>query len=437
MTVENKYWIKTEGLPPGSVAQLLKNGNNRFNTPPKNGESEDLKNWNHGCMDLEQNQFSESRANKLSSVQKIQQIILENLSLPTTLDLLVDQLVVELAVDAVDILYYHPGLKSLRPIAQRGFRQKVFQDIALEVGEGLAGRAAENKTIIYVQDLTKSDQQINRSLEFSTERFVSYFGVPLLAKGRMVGVLEVFNRSPMDPDEDWIDLLKLISGLAAIAIVQQNLTDDLERSRKDIAAAFDGVIRGWAAALELRGIEPKGHAQRITQLTRRLGVKMGLAGQELDDIHRGVLLHDIGKMGIPDDVLLKGSVLNEPERKMIGRHPVDAFELLKSVSALKTALDIPLYHHERWDGKGYPHQMIGEEIPLPARMFAIVDVWDAMLSNRPYRAAYSREDALQHIKQQSGKHFDPDVVKAFLSVLEEDSMLEKPKSQEITKNHDR
>ncbi len=420
MTVDNKYRTLTDGFLQGSAASLFENGNKGFDTPPKDDTSEDLTRGN-------QNQSSEAWVKKLSSVQRIQQIVLENLSLPTTLDLLVDQVVVELAVDAVDILYFHPGLKSLRSIAQHGFRQNVFQDTSLEIGEGLAGRAAKSKSIIHVPDLMNSEEQINRSLEFSTEKFVTYFGVPLLVKGRMVGVLEIFNRSEMDPDDDWIDLLKLVAGLAGTAIDLQNLTNDLERSRQEIAAAFDGVIRGWAAALELRGIESEGHAERTTELARRLAVKMGLTGSELEDILRGVLLHDIGKMGIPDDVLLKGSVLNEAERKLIGRHPGDAYELLKSVGALKTALDIPLYHHERWDGKGYPYQIKGEEIPFPARMFAIVDVWDAMLSNRPYRAAYSREEALQHIKQQSGKHFDPAVVKAFLSLLEEDLKIENPK----------
>ena len=262
-------------LLPGPAASLTKNGSNGSISVLDRDKLEGLASWDQTGNGPDVNQVSKSRNQKLSSVQRIQQTILENLSLTTTLDLLVDQVVIELAVDAVDILFYHPGLKSLRPIAQHGFRQKVFQDIALDIGEGLAGRAADTKTIVHVQDLANSDHQIYRSLEFSTERFVTYFGVPLLAKGRMVGVLEVFNRSPMDPDEDWIDLLKIVAGMAAIAIDQQNLADGLERNRKEIAVAFDGVIMGWAAALELRGIEPKGHAERITELTRRLGGENG------------------------------------------------------------------------------------------------------------------------------------------------------------------
>ena len=365
-------------------------------------------------------EYSEAHVKKLSSLQRVQQIILENLSLPTTMDMMVDQVVTELGVDAVNILYLHPGLKTLRLISQKGFKQKIFRDNGLEIGEGLAGRAVETKSIIHVRDLSNSPDQINRSLEFSTEKFVTYFGVPLLVKNRLVGVLEIFNRSVLEPEAYWLDLLKLISGLVAIAIDLQNLTNDLEKSRKKIAEAFDGVIMGWATALELRGIEARGHASRVEDLTYRLAKRMGFEGKNLEDIRRGALLHDIGKMGIADEVLLKGSILNAEEMRLIGHHPVDAFELLKSVEGLKGSLDIPLYHHERWDGEGYPYGIEGEEIPLSARIFAVVDVWDALQTDRPYRKAYSRTEALSHLREQSGKHFDPEVLRAFLEMMEED-----------------
>jgi PAS domain S-box-containing protein len=379
---------------------------------------------------------SEAHVIKLSSLQRVQQIVLENLSLPTTLDMMVEQVVKELAVDAVNIQYLHPGLKSLRIIAQTGFRQKVFRDTGQEIGDGLAGRVAQTKSIVQIRDLNNCPDQVNRSLEFSTEKFVSYYGIPLLVKNRLVGVLEILNRSVMNPDANWMDLLKLIAGLVAVAIDLQNLTNDLERSNKKIAEAFDGVIMGWATALELRGIEPEGHAIRTQDLTSRLAIKMGISGTELNDIRQGALLHDIGKMGIPDDVLLKGSVLNAEERKLIGRHPIDAYELLKSVDGLKGVLDIPLYHHERWDGEGYPYGIAGEEIPLSARIFALVDVWDAMQTDRPYRKAYSRTEALSHLKEQAGKHFDPTVVSAFLSIIEEDLQEEEGTNQQPAEKED-
>ncbi len=365
-------------------------------------------------------QHSEAHVKKLSSLQRVQQILLENLSLPTTLDMMVDQVVTELGVDAVNIMYLHPGLKSLRSISQKGFRQKIFRDSGQDIGDGLAGRAAQTEKIVHVRDLANCTENVNRSLEFSTEKFVTYFGVPLLVKDRLVGVLEIFNREIIDPEAYWVDLLKLIAGLIAVAIDLQNLTNDLERSRKKISAAFDGVIMGWATALELRGIEAEGHASRTQDLASRLAAKIGISGTGLEDIRQGALLHDIGKMGIPDEVLLKGSVLNAEEKKLVGRHPIDAFELLKSVDVLKGALDIPLYHHERWDGEGYPYGIEGENIPLSARIFAMVDVWDAMQTDRPYRKAFSRTEALGHLKEQAGKHFDPVVLKAFIEMLEEE-----------------
>lgn len=364
-------------------------------------------------------QESQSLVNKLSSLQRMEQAVLENLSIGTTLDSLMDGLVRELNVDAADILYYHPKLKTLKFITQTGFKQNILQHTDIEIGEGLAGQACESQQLVKVLDLGRTEQSIVRSLEFSTEKFVSYFGVPLLAKHRLVGVLEIFQRERFEPDQEWIDLLEMIGGLAALAIDHQNLYQDLTRSRVNISNAFDAIIEGWAQALELRGIEAKGHWRRVEDLSLRLAEGVGLKGTDLIDLRRGALLHDIGKMGIPDEILLKGGKLTKEERKVIGRHPLDAFELLQPIEGLQTALDIPLYHHERWDGEGYPYGIAGEDIPLPARIFAVVDVWDALLTDRPYRKAFTMAEALLHMRKQSGKHFDPAILKVFLDIQEE------------------
>jgi len=330
----------------------------------------------------------------------------------------------ELDVDAADVLYFHPTLKTLKLIAQTGFRQKVLQNTDLEIGEGYAGAAAQSRKTIHVPDLTREETNFTRSLEFTAEQFISYFGVPLLAKGKLVGVLEIFHRSPLDPDQQRLELFEMVAGLAAIAIDHQNIQKDLERSRTEIIKGFDAIIEGWAKALELRGIESPGHAQRAVDLTLRLAGELGLSGDTLVELRRGALLHDIGKMGIPDQVLNKGKELTKEERKMIGRHPIDAFDLLGQIDVLQSARDIPLHHHEHWNGEGYPQGLKGEEIPFQARIFAIVDVWDALLTDRPYRDAWPRDKAVAHIKEQSGKHFDPRVVKAFLKIIESDRKLE-------------
>lgn len=367
---------------------------------------------------------SERLVEKLTTLNRIEQTILENLSLPSILDSLVDQLVRELDVDAADVLYFHPTLKTLKIIAQTGFRQNVLQSTDLEIGEGFAGTAAQSRNTIHIPDLTQEETKFTRSLAFAAEKFVSYFGVPLLAKGQLVGVLEIFHRSPLDPSQQRLELFEMVAGYAAIAIDHQNLQKELERSRTEIIKGFDAIIEGWAKALELRGIEPPGHAQRAVDLTLRLAGELGLSGDTLIELRRGALLHDIGKMGIPDQVLNKGKELTKEERKMIGRHPIDAFDLLGQIDALQSARDIPLHHHENWDGGGYPQGLKGEEIPFQARIFAIVDVWDALLTDRSYRDAWPRDKAVAHIKEQSGKHFDPRVVKAFLKIIESDRKVE-------------
>ena len=361
---------------------------------------------------------SQANVNKLTSLRKIEQTILENLSLPTTLDLMLDMLVRELAVDAADVLYFHADRKALQQYSRSGFRQKILNFNDLEIGVGLGGKVAETRTTLYVTDLGASEHEVNRKLEFETEKFVSYVGVPLITKGRLVGVLEIFQRDILKPTDDWFSLLEMVAGLAAIAIDFQNLYQNLAKSQAEISTAFDKLIVGWAEALELRGIESKGHSSRVVELTLDLAKRLDLKEEEMQDLRRGALLHDIGKMGIADEILLKKTHLSKEERKKIGKHPVDAFNLLAPVKVLDNALDIPLYHHERWDGAGYPEGISGEEIPLYARIFAVIDVWDAMLTSRPYRKAFSREEAIKHIEEQSGKHFDPKIAKAFLEMVD-------------------
>lgn len=365
-------------------------------------------------------QETQAHNDKLISLQRIEGTILENLSLPTTLDLLMDQLVRELVVDAADILYLHPQLGTLKFITQTGFRQNVLQHTDLEIGEGLAGKAAEESRVVQVPNLKKTTLEIVRELEFSTEHFMSYLGVPLRAKGRLVGVMELFHRNEFTPDQAWLDLAELIAGLAAIAIDHQNLYNNLKRSRNELDQALDAIIEGWAQALELRGIESEGHWRRVEALTVRLGGRLGLSGADLVNLRRGALLHDIGKMGIPDQVLHKQTKLTAEERRLIGKHPVDAYELLKDVEGLKSALEIPLHHHERWNGTGYPYQLAGEEIPYSARIYAVVDVWDALRSDRPYRSALPYKKALQILESEAGKHFDPEIIPVFIEMLKED-----------------
>ncbi len=251
------------------------------------------------------------------------------------------------------------------------------------------------------------------------EGFVDYYAVPLIAKGQVKGVLEIFNRQAISSEPEWLDFLETLAGRAAIAIDNISLFDSLQRSNVELTLAYDATIEGWARALELRDRETKGHSQRVTEMTLQLASVLGLTEVELEHTRRGTLLHDIGKMGIPDQILNKPGPLTDQEWEIMRQHPVYAYNMLTPIAYLRPALDIPYCHHEKWDGCGYPRGLSGEQIPLTARIFAVVDVWDALRSDRPYRPAWPEQKALEYIKDEAGKHFDPKVVKEFLKFVEQ------------------
>lgn len=195
------------------------------------------------------------------------------------------------------------------------------------------------------------------------------------------------------------------------------------RFNLELARAYDSTLEGWARALDLRDNETEGHTHRVAQLTVRLAHAMGLRDADLVHIRRGALLHDMGKLAVPDSIMLKPSALTDEQAEIMHRHPDYAHELLSPIAYLRPALDIPYCHHEKWDGTGYPRGLRGEEIPLAARIFAVVDVWDALRSDRPYRVAWTEERAKAYIQEQASIHFDPKVVAAFLKMLETPSAV--------------
>jgi putative nucleotidyltransferase with HDIG domain len=248
------------------------------------------------------------------------------------------------------------------------------------------------------------------------EGIQSYFGVPLVAKGQINGVLEVYFRGPFEPDEQWLDFFHTLAGQTAIAIETSMLFENLQRTNSELSMAYEATIVGWSRALDLRDRETEGHSQRVTEMTLRLARAMGMTQEELSQVRWGSLLHDIGKMGIPDAILLKPGPLTDEEWVIMKKHPTFAFELLSPIFYLRGALDIPHYHHEKWDGSGYPLGLKGAQIPLVARLFAVVDVWDALKSDRPYRPGWTDEKVRAHLLTSAGSHFDPDVVAVFLQV---------------------
>ena len=194
-------------------------------------------------------------------------------------------------------------------------------------------------------------------------------------------------------------------------------TADLAESNRSLNRAYNATIEGWSRALDLRDEETQGHSARVTLLTMRLATELGLSREELMHIERGALLHDIGKMAVPDAILGKRGPLTEEEWAVMRRHPLHAWEMLSPIEFLRPALDIPVFHHEKWDGTGYPQGVAGFEIPLSARIFAIVDIWDALRSDRPYRKAWSEERVIDHIHSLSGTHLDPQIVQSFMGLV--------------------
>jgi len=362
-------------------------------------------------------QETNQRLRKMAALSKIDQAISGSFDLEITLRIILENLLAQLEVDAAIVLSYQEDLQTLLYTQGLGFQTSALQHADLRLGEGYAGKVALQREHILIADLFQDEGKFKESTEFSKEKFVGYYGVPLIAKGKLVGVLEIFHRSTLDPDTEWVNYLRLLAGQIAIAIDNITLFNDLQRSNVDLTLAYDATIEGWARALELKDMETVGHSRRVVELTMKLARKMEISGEKLTHIRRGALLHDIGKMGVPDSIIQKPGKLTDEEWQIMRQHPVYAYDWLSPIQYLHSALDIPYCHHERWDGTGYPRGLEKEQIPLEARIFAIVDVWDALRSDRPYQKAWSKEKTLTHIKEESGKHFDPRVVDVFLEQL--------------------
>ena len=243
---------------------------------------------------------------------------------------------------------------------------------------------------------------------------------PMLVRDRVMGVVQVQSVRANHFTVEDAEAISLVANTAAAAIENARLLEDLQRSNQDLLKAYDTTLEGWARALDLRDHETEDHTRRVAELTVRLGQLMGLSGDDLVNLQRGALLHDFGKIGIPDGILLKAGPLTPDEMEIMRRHPQYIYDLMQPIEYLRGALDVPYCHHEKWDGSGYPRGLQGKAIPLLARIFAVVDVWDALRSDRSYRRAWSEADALAYIRDQSGQHFDPAVVEAFLKMVGSD-----------------
>jgi PAS domain S-box-containing protein len=362
---------------------------------------------------------TEYRLGQLQALHTIDRAISSSFELRPILNTVVNQTVLQLDVDAVDVLLYHPHLQMLEYIIGQGFRTRAIEQTRLQLGECFAGRAAYERRTQHVTNLPEAGSRFTRGSALRAEDFLEYYAVPLIAKGQVKGVMEVFHRAQLSATPEWIEFLETLAGQAAITIDQTQLFEDLQRANLELVIAYDATIEGWARAMDLRDRETESHTERVTELTISLARMFHIKDSDIIHLRRGALLHDIGKIGVPDHILLKKSSLTAREWEIMRRHPQFAYEMLQPIRYLRQSLDIPYCHHEKWDGTGYPRGLKGEQIPLVARIFTVVDVWDAITSDRPYRKALSKEEALAYISAQSGRHFDPQVTDAFLKMMGE------------------
>ena len=273
---------------------------------------------------------------------------------------------------------------------------------------------------VYLKDTRVASLSPAERIVVDSRHLISILYFPLLLKEKSIGAFIVGTTDKIRQfAEKEIELCNILSYQVSLAVANAQLYTKAQQAIVDLTEAYDATLEGWSRVLDMRDHVTDEHTHRVADLTVALASKMDFPESELGNVRRGALLHDIGKMGIPDAILQKPDVLTEAEWKIMKKHPELAYQFLSHISYLQPALDIPLCHHEKWDGTGYPRKLKGEEIPLSARIFAIIDVYDALTSDRPYRKAWEKEDALAYIREQSGKHFFPEVVDLFLEMLGE------------------
>lgn len=386
---------------------------------------QDMTHVSQSLLSLEQNISEEltSQGHQLQALMGIGSVINSSLGKKRVLEEVMDSLIKLMRAERGFLILKDPSDGSLRPETSRGIDHANLEHAAFKVSGTIVRKVAETGVPI----LTTNAQQDPR---FVGQESVVAFNLrsilcaPLKLKDTLIGVVYVDNRvhTGMFQESD-LNLMTAFADQAAVAINNADLFEKLQRTNLQLEAAnielgiaYEATLRGWVRALDVRDKETEGHTQRVTVLTQRLARAMGVDRESLEHITRGALLHDIGKMAISDEILRKQGPLTPDERAIMQKHPVYAYEMLSPIEFLRPAIDIPYCHHEKWDGTGYPRGLRRDEIPFPARIFPIVDVWDALTSDRPYRKAMAHEEVRQIVHADSGKHFDPQVVEAFMDL---------------------
>jgi putative nucleotidyltransferase with HDIG domain len=359
--------------------------------------------------------FLIERANRrlkwMETLRGIDVAILSSMDMKVISDVLIYNLFSNMNVEGMSLLFFDDDVLELYSYSIYGLPEEL-KTVRIKLGKFIPGRVAREKHI-YVITNKEMDEPV-RKIVMEATGLNFYAGLPLVSKGKLLGILELFKREPFNHTKEWLDYFETLAGQISIGIESVKAFSELENKSAELSLAYDQTIEAISSALDLRDKETEGHSQRVTELTVKIAEKMGMKGEKLKYVKWGALLHDIGKLGVPDSILHKPGPLTEEEWKIMKRHPELGYQMLSRIDFILPALEIPLYHHEKWDGSGYPKGLKGKEIPLPARIFAVVDVYDALTNDRPYRKAYRKEEAVEEILRQSGKHFDPEVVRVFV-----------------------
>jgi PAS domain S-box-containing protein len=358
----------------------------------------------------------QSRMHRLNALHTIDTAINSSFDLRFTYQVLLEQVLSLTEGSSACIILLDQNVGTHTLLSSLGFETSENNLKEMVPDNPLLDRAFIERRIVFSREI-ELDDKLSFAKLLVREQISHYCAVPLIVKGYVRGVMEIFFQNNEELDLEISNFLETIAQQAAIALESSQNFERLQKSNQELLQAYDDTLAGWVNFLDLRDEETEGHTLRVVESTLKVCKSLGFSSKELMQINRGVLLHDIGKVGVPDSILNKPGPLTDEEWVIMKKHPVYAYQMLYPIAYLRPALDIPYCHHEKWDGSGYPRGLKGSEIPLSARIFAIVDVYDALSSNRPYRKAWPKEDVIKYIRENSGSHFDPDIVEKCLAML--------------------
>jgi len=356
---------------------------------------------------------------RINALHQIDKAITSSFDLRVTYQVLLDQLRQVLHVDAASVLQFESDLIQYQYLTGLGFKTLESNLRTAFRHSPLPSEAIATKKTTQIN--LGSGQTFSPALTdiLNNEKFVKYIATPMVIKGQIKGVLEIYHKSELEPTREWINFLEALAQQAAIALDNSQNFLELQKSQSVLLQAYDDTLMGWANFLDLRDKETEGHTVRVLERTMRAAQRLGVREEDMEHLRRGVLLHDIGKVGVPDHILNKPGPLTDEEWVIMKKHPEYAYQMLAPIGFLKQALDVPYCHHEKWDGTGYPRNLKGKAIPFTARIFTVFDVYDALTSERIYNKARSKEDAITYIRDNAGIIFDPDIVDICIDVIRE------------------